>query len=99
MQEPHLGPCYITGRTSARQSLFLADLMPVWARFSFVFSNLIRTRCRSPFFEFPFDIDILALSLDRLAEHERIDADQFSINAQQRTASVSGINGSVGLEI
>ena len=34
-----------------------------------------------------------------LAEHERIDADQFSINAQQRTATVSGINGGVGLDI
>ena len=99
MRGPRLGPCHITSRTSARQSLLLDDLMPVWARFRFVLSNLIRTRCRSPFFEFPFDIDILALSLDRLAEHERIDADQFSINAQQRTASVSGINGSVGLEI
>ena len=89
MQEPHLGPCYVTGRTSARQSNFLDDLMPVWARFNFVFSNFIRTRWRSPFFEFPFDIEILALLLDRLAEHRRIDADQFSINAQQRTATVS----------
>ena len=34
-----------------------------------------------------------------LAEHERIDADQFSINAQQRTATVCGINGGVGLGI
>lgn len=64
MREPRLGPCHITGRTSARQSLFLDDLMPVWARFSFVFSNSTRARCLWPFFEFPFDIDILALSLD-----------------------------------
>jgi len=34
-----------------------------------------------------------------LVEHERIDADQLSINAQQRTATVSGINGGVGLDI
>src|ERR1043165_3052473 len=64
MREPHLGQCHITGRKQARQSLFLDDLMPVWARFSFMFSNLIRTRCRLPFFEFPLDIDILPLSLD-----------------------------------
>jgi hypothetical protein len=64
MREPRLGPCHITSRTSARQSLFLDDLTPFWARFSFAFSNSIRARCLWPFFEFPFDIDILALPLD-----------------------------------
>ena len=64
MREPRLGPCHITSRTSARQSLFLDDLTPFWAGFSFAFSNSIRARCLWPFFEFQFDIDILALSLD-----------------------------------
>ncbi len=52
------------GAIPCRGDQFLDDLMPVWAGFSFAFSNSIRARCRSPFFEFPFDIDILALSLD-----------------------------------
>ena len=34
-----------------------------------------------------------------LAQHERIDSDQFTFNVQQWTATVSGIDGGVGLDI